>query len=254
MNKPTLDITAQIVGNKAYLVPIGDTQMGQPDFAREKLQRYIDWIKATPDAFTILVGDIFEVSLPGSRATDAFEDIELSLDDALDLAVDMFYPIRGKVLGAIDGNHDARATRTLGMSPVRRLMRELGYKKDEGFATDEINLAMTVGQITYDIKAVHGWGGGRRVGNHLNKVEELSNITSDCDVYMAGHEHTLFCSRFDRELTSSYKGKFLKQYLVGTGCFCYYTRFQRTKALRRPHVGAARIRFNGDKRDVHVSL
>jgi len=194
---------------------------------------------------------MFETIFPGSRASDAFES-NMELGEALDLGVKLFTPVKDRILGSIDGNHEYRSRRAFGLSGTEELMKRLGI--NDSHATDQLTIHLQVGNITYDIMTLHGWGGARRVGAHLNKTEELMNITGDCDVYITGHEHTLYVSRYDKELTSSVKGRYIKQYLVGCGCFCYYTSFQRSKALRRPHVGAARIRFNGEKRDVHVSI
>jgi hypothetical protein len=246
-----LTLKYQFVVPKMYLIPIADSQIGDKAFAEEPLRRYVTWIKEN-SAAVILIGDIFDTPKKGGKATDVWE-IALSPTESMDRALDIFQPIAGNILAAQEGNHCERMYHEFGRTPTQEFIARLGLP--ESIIADKgLILHLEIGAVRYSTFSLHGWGGARTTGGQINKVEALADVVKDADVYLTGHEHTMFCTRWDSDLTKSGDTEPLRQLFVGVGGFCWYTKFQEGIARRMPNVGAPRIRFNGERRDVHVSI
>lgn len=232
---------------------MGDSEIGSPEFQEHAMRDYVQWVKETPHALVALMGDIFNQPISGGRASDVFLPNGMTPDESEDLAYDIFYPIQDRIKSIVKGNHEDRGDKLMGINSLNTLVKRLELQKY--YDPDIVLLRIQVGNIPYKVFSTHGWGGARRTGGHVNKMEELVKVVSDADVYLTGHEHTLFVFRWDRELFGEGKETYpVRQVFIGTGCFNGYTKFQRRIARMMPNIGAARIRFNGTRKDVHVSL
>jgi len=245
-----LKLTYNTKDTDSYLVPMGDFHIGDNNFAEEKLVDYVNWIKAHENAYTILMGDIFETPEKLSKASDLWE-LCMKPEDCVNKAVEVLTPIASRILGVVHGNHEDRMYKKFGTTQLNELLPRLGIT-NKIMSHDALILNWRVGEITYVVYALHGWGGARLTGGQLNKSEQMGDVVRDADVFLTGHEHTLFMSRWDSDLIKD--DMELRQVHVGCGCFCRYTKFQEGIARRKPNVGAPRIRFNGSRRDVHVSI
>ncbi len=245
-------VTRKFTGKKAYQIPLADTQIGEKEFAEEKLRGYVDWIRGRKNVSVPFVGDMFEVPKKNSKATDVWAD-RLSPKKSMDLAYEIFAPIADKIDGGVVGNHENRMYQEFGRHPMEELFTRLGLPESTLAPYGEgLLLAVNLNGINYVSHMLHGWGGARTTGGQVNKTEQLGDVVRDADCYITGHEHTLHVTRWDSYMAST--GEYRKQYFINAGCFSYYTPFQESIARRMPNVGAVRIRFNGDKRDIHVSI
>jgi hypothetical protein len=242
-----------------YIIPLSDTQIGSPSFDESLFQKYVDWILARPNAFTVLPGDIFEAPVLGNKASD-FYNMGLTPRQAKNRAKKLFQPLadEGRILAAVAGNHDLRIAKLTDYDPVEILLDSLGLDTGKIYDPMCIVVKVNLGKgFSYKIYMAHGWGGARKTGAHVNKTEEMASVVTDADVYLLGHEHTLYVSRWD---SVRIDGKGLtRQVFVGCGTFCRYTRFQKGVQRRFPNLGSPRIRlegYSGDKghKDVHVSI
>jgi len=245
-------VNRKMTGTKAYQIPLADTQIGEKEFAEEKLRGYVDWIKAKKNVSVPFVGDMFEVPKKNSRATDVWAE-RLSPKKSMALAVDIFAPIANKIDGGVVGNHENRMYNEFGRHPMEELWDRLDLDpKTLAPPSEGMLLIVTLNGIKYVSHILHGWGGARTTGGQVNKTEQLGDVVRDADIYVTGHEHTLHVTRWDSIMATT--GEYRKQYYINAGCFSYYTPFQESIARRMPNVGAVRIRFDGDKRGVHVSI
>lgn len=272
---PIVTFTFDPSWQSVYIVPLADQQIGDPGFYEGLFLGYRNWILERPNAFTLLVGDLFETHVRGSRASD-YWDMHLKPKEAMKKARSLLKPLaqEGRILGAIDGNHEYRAYLETGRSPMQELIDDLGLPADgRGSIYDPEALVIKVafgtdrnqhrGSFIYKIYFSHGWGGARRTGAHVNKTEELAAVVTNADVYILGHEHTLFVSRWDSgfipDSMAATECKPVRQVFVGAGTFCRYSKFQKRIQRRLPNLGAARIRLEGvsghkSHKDIHVSI
>ncbi|KKN34180.1 hypothetical protein LCGC14_0796340 [marine sediment metagenome] len=244
-------VTANINNDVAYIVPLTDTHIGDPGFTERKLRHYIDWILEREHCYVMLLGDIFETPISGSRATNVWElKNGLSPMEAEATAIDIFTPIASRIVGVVEGNHELRSTQMTGTSSLIRLSQALDLM--DVYDKKVVRVKLSVRDIDYNIVGTHGWGGARLLGGQLNKIASMSNVTADADVFVTGHEHSLVLARHEVDLER--EGFELRQLYIGCGCFVEWTDFQQGIQRAKPSIGAPRIRFDGTRRDVHVSI
>lgn len=240
---------------KIYILPISDTHIGDPHFDKGKLERYLDWAKNQP-TYLILNGDIFNMGEPFKYAD---EDV-LSPNEQLDLAVETFEPFKNRILGITEGNHERRLRKKrfdIGWEFAQRL--NLSDKYDR----DGILLKLSLGRdnkhgrpVKYFIYATHGWGGGRMPGSKVNNLWRISYGIPFCDVYIASHTH--FAVSYSDVIfvvnERKHKVEEKKRTYVSSGSFLKWGGYAERRGFPPAKRGSIRIRLDGHRKDVHVSM
>ena len=274
-----------VAANCAYIIPIGDVHLGDKAFGHEgraKLDGYLTWVKEHANARIFLMGDVFNVASRISK-TSPFETNANEYKEAEGI----FKPVAKQILGAIDGNHEARMLDMFGYSPLQSLCASLEVPYCGWSATLELNVGGIVharsrpveaaGQRssrawhTYFIYFHHTTGGGATLGGALNRSVKLQEIVQGIDVYCGGHNHQLITGV--RNILIPYPpGKVMRERKVTYVDCGSYLSWDESYAERGMmpvgKMGSPRIRFasphvnsrrkHGDRmedsRDVHVSL
>ena len=112
----------------AYVLPISDTHIGDTAFGDEgysKLCDNLEWVHKEPNARVFLNGDILNVATRSSASSPFFQT--KNLQQQVELAIKLFRPIaeQGKIVGAIDGNHEERLQDFVGYSPLTAICHVL---------------------------------------------------------------------------------------------------------------------------------
>ena len=182
------------------LVPIADSHDSDA-FADEKyVENRVKFIKETPNAFALLNGDLMNMATKNSKS-DVYAD-KYSPDEQLDRCIERYYPIRDKILGINEGNHERRISKDTGIQVTKRFARELGI--EDRYSPDGLYIILRAGQarnkmresngsgrirqICYTIYMTHGARSGRKAGGKINALIELSNIVA-ADIYIHSHSH-----------------------------------------------------------------
>lgn len=154
--------------------------------------------------YTFLGGDILDVGLKDSKS-DVYTQT-MTVDKALDKACKLLKPLAdaGLILGAVQGNHEARLTRAAGLDITHQLMCRLGL--EELYNPNSVLAVLRVGKrrdalrktkkkserrdiaFTYIVRLHHGHGGGTTYGGRSNALAK-ARLTVDCDAYLQGHTH-----------------------------------------------------------------
>ena len=258
--------------NDIYLYAIGDIHIGDRNFSKaseDKLKGYIEFIRKTPNAYCMLQGDLLNVATRASK-TSPF-DQNLDLKEQIEKAVDLFKPIKHKILGAVDGNHETRISDFTGYSPSISVCERLGidYMKDSAVYIIRMSChsQKDIPRTSFLIYSAHGSGGGKTVGSKMNRVDAMRAIVSNCDVYASGHNHMLGCVPTITQVVNSSTGRvdMIRQMLVDTGSFLDWNEsYAERMQLQPTKLGSPRIHLiverktvNGVEethKDCHVSL
>ena len=196
-------ITKSFASNSIHLYPIGDIHIGDKAFGKEskkKLAGYIKWIKKTPNAYVVLMGDIVNCATLNSPSSPFAQDMDLT--DQIKTAVGYFKPIKDKILGAIDGNHEQRLSKYAGYSPTISICERLNIKYLKSSAVvifrlgchknnKKSNQTLDSPRASFAGYFHHTTGGGSTAGGKLNRVAKLTEIVADADFYCGGHNHAL---------------------------------------------------------------
>jgi len=251
----------------AYLIPIGDIHLGDSSFSDEaetKLRGYIKWIRSKSNARVILMGDVFNVATRTS-VTSPFQ--KLSLKEEMECALEIFKPIKDKIIGAIDGNHEQRATDFLNYSPLIPFCHILGTKYFQYSAVFKFGVGVTnkgttgkprtAPKVMYLIFAHHTTGGGSTVGGRINRVDKLRQILINADIYLGAHNHALINAPVEGFICDKMSGNITRhrQHIIDCGSYLdWQGSYAEMKMYPPQKLGSPRIRLDGSRKDVHVSL
>jgi predicted phosphodiesterase len=239
-----------------YLIPISDTHIGDANFDEVKLLKYIEWVKQTENARVILCGDIMNTATKES-VSDTYSEVMNPMDQ-LRYATKIFEPIKDKIIGVCGGNHEARIYKATSIDTAEMLAQNLGvFYRQEG-----LFLKIKVGKRTQDGKkqsyivyATHGFGGGKKMGGKANSLQSLSQIVL-ADVYVVGHTHTLQAFQDIFLVPDSHNNNIMevKRTYCNAASFLKWGGYGETQGYIPSKLGTVRLRLDGRRKDVHVSI
>ena len=253
-------LECEVSGPVAYVIPIGDLHIGDKAFTkegREKLEGYLRWVKEHENARIFLNGDIFNVASRISK-TDPF-----STDTSeYERATEIFKPYASQIIGATDGNHEARMLDMFGVSPMQWFCRDLNIPYCKWSAVVNLKVGKRregYFRQNYYLYFHHTTGGGGSLGSKLNRVTKLRDIVEGVDVYFGSHNHQLAAAPQDVFCPSRHAKGIIKRriWYVDCGSYLAWEDSYAEKGMMAPtKLGSPRIRFDGreGKHDVHISL
>jgi len=243
----------------AYLLPISDMHIGDPAFDQDKFLGYRNWVEQTPNAYIILNGDILNTAIKNS-VSDVYREI-MNPREALNAAVKLLEPVKDRILCLVGGNHERRIRREVGFDTPEVLAAKLGVH----YAGDECYLKIKMGKATgkkgnglpiiYCCYITHGWGSGRTAGSKVNNLQRLADIVL-ADIYIASHTHFMTSHQDVYLIPDKSWNKLheMKRTFVSSGAFLKRGGYAVTKGYPHAKLGSPRIRLDGTRKDVHVSL
>jgi hypothetical protein len=259
--------------NEISVIPIGDVHMGDKQFtteSREKLQGYIDYIEKHENAFAFLMGDLLNCATLNSPSSPFSQNMDTK--EQIEAIVKLLKPIKHKILGAIDGNHELRLARFCGYSPTISVCDRLDipYMKSSAVILFRLGCRKTKrGKLespraTFSGYFHHTTGGGGSLGGKINRPDKLKGIISNCDFYAGAHNHALICGHqiVYKVNETTEKIEELRQIVLTTGGYLsFQDGYAEEKMLSPLKLGSPKIdliikRNHEDevKKDIHVSL
>ena len=172
------------------IIPIADVHIGDKLSNLKLLKEALQRIKTEPNTYTIINGDLCNMALKNSKS-DVYSDTLSPMEQVLK-TTELLYEIKDKILIMSTGNHEDRTTKETNIDVSRLIARELGI--EDRYANAWWYLYLTFGQdrkkrpITYGITGLHGYGGGRKSGSKINRLEDMSSVVI-ADLYIMSHTH-----------------------------------------------------------------
>jgi predicted MPP superfamily phosphohydrolase len=172
------------------ILPIADVHIGDKLSNLKLFKEALERIKKEPNTYTIINGDLCNMALKNSKS-DVYSD-SLSPMQQVITVVDYLKPIKNKILVIGTGNHEDRTMKETNIDVTRLIARELGL--EDRYANGWWYLYLTFGQdvkkrpVTYGITGIHGYGGGRKSGGKINRLEDMTQVVI-ADLYLMSHTH-----------------------------------------------------------------
>lgn len=177
-----------------------DEHIGDEHSDIKRVMDRIEYIKNTPNAYCIMNGDIMDNATKtsiGDTYTQVFNPME-----QLAKAVELFSPIKDKILCITHGNHENRTYKKEGINLSRLIATQLGLADrytptsailflrvgENARGWRETNGSGNLRQICYTFYVLHGSGGGRKEGAKAIRLADMASII-DCDIYIHSHTH-----------------------------------------------------------------
>ena len=170
-----------------------DEHIGDEHSDIKRVLQRIEYIKNTPNAYCILNGDIIDNATKTSIG-DVYTQA-LNPMGQLEKAIEIFEPIKDKILCITHGNHENRTYKKEGINISRMIATQLGLS-DKYTPTSAV-LFLRFGQgssrihnrkIAYTLYVLHGSGGGRKEGAKAIRLADMAGII-DTDIYIHSHTH-----------------------------------------------------------------
>ena len=182
------------------LHPFADEHIGDEHCDLKRLLDRIEYVKNTPNAYCILNGDIMDNATKtsiGDTYTQVYNPME-----QLAKAVEIFEPLKEKILCITHGNHENRTYKKEGINLSCLMAKQLGlYDKytstsavlfirvgAESRGHKETNGSGKIRKICYTLYVLHGSGGGRKEGAKAIRLADMASII-DTDIYIHSHTH-----------------------------------------------------------------
>ena len=178
----------------------GDEHIGDEHCDLKRLKERIAYVAETENAYCVLNGDIIDNATKtsiGDTYTAEFNPME-----QLRVSVELFSPIKEKILAIAHGNHEARTYRKEGIDLSYLLAAQLGLA--DRYTPTSALIFVNVGQesrkrkctndktkirsVAYSLYMLHGSGSGRKEGAKAIRLADMASII-DCDCYIHNHTH-----------------------------------------------------------------
>lgn len=167
-----------------------DEHIGDDCCDLPRLKARIDYVAATPNAYCIMNGDILDYASRSSIGD--IESREFNIMGQLEKAVELFTPIKDKIICITNGNHENRSYRKEGFDISKMIAMQLGLVDKYTPAAAIIFLRFGKSRHSrpqsYTVFVNHGSGGGRKEGAKAIRLADMASII-DADVYIHSRTH-----------------------------------------------------------------
>ena len=177
----------------AEIHTFADLHIGDKFCNEVEIKERIKYVKETPNAYAILNGDIINNATKTS-VSDCYAEM-LTPTQQMTRFVELFEPIKDKILCITSGNHENRTYNKEGIDITRLCARELGI--EDRYSKSGAVVFLRLGtqsprfhnrRVCYIIYCTHGTGGGRKEGAKAIRLADMASIV-DADIYIHGHTH-----------------------------------------------------------------
>lgn len=191
MKAVKIDLSSNL--KKVEIHTFADEHIGDDNCDIQRLKQRIQYIKDTPNAYCILNGDILDTATRSSIGD--IETRELNIMEQIQYGINLFEPIKDKILCVTNGNHEARVYRKEGVDISRLVAMQLGLS--DKYSGDSVVLFLRFGKqsshfkgspVRYTFYINHGRGGGRKEGAKAIRLADMASII-DTDIYIHSHTH-----------------------------------------------------------------
>ena len=236
-----------------------DEHIGDEYSDLKRVLSRIEYVKNTPNAYCILNGDIIDNATKtsiGDTYTQVFNPME-----QLAKAVEIFEPIKDKILCITHGNHENRTYKKEGINLSYLMANQLGLA-DRYTPTSAI-VFVRLGadthrpgrKVRYTIYVLHGSGGGRKEGAKAIRLADLAGII-DTDIYIHSHTHLpmIMKQAFHRVDNNNSTVALVDKLFVNTAANLKYGGYGEAGAFKPSSTDTPVIYLNGNKKYFEAKL
>lgn len=237
-----------------------DEHIGDPRCDTKYLQERIEYVKTHENAYCILGGDLMDNATKTSIG-DTYSQT-LSPMQQMDQIVDLFKPIKKKILGCVLGNHEFRTYKKEGIDVMRCACDRMGIANR--YSDTGALLFIRFGDLggyehnrraLYTLYMTHGAGGGRKEGAKAIRLADMACIV-DADIYCHHHTHLpmIFKQNYYRtNLSTSTVTEVTKLFVNGSANLSYGG-YGETQGYKPATLDKPKIILSGTKKEATAIL
>lgn len=244
-----------------------DEHIGDENCDLQRLKERIKYVAEKDNAFCVLNGDIIDNATKtsiGDTYTQEFNPMQ-----QLQVAKELFEPVKEKCLAITHGNHEARTYRKEGIDLSYLLAAQLGLT--DRYTPTSALLFIRLGaetrnrkrtndkskarQICYTLYMLHGSGGGRKEGAKAIRLADMASIV-DCDIYCHAHTHLPMIMKqgFYRIDTINSTVSQVNKLFVNTAANLNYGGYGEAQEFKPASKDTPVIYLNGKKKEFNARL
>lgn len=244
-----------------------DLHIGDAFCDIQLIKRNIKAAQDNPNAYIILNGDILNNATKTS-VSDSYAE-EIPPMEQIQTAVDLFEPIKDKILCINSGNHENRTYKKEGIDLMAIVAKQLGvyekYSKESNFlfvrfgesssGKKESKGTGRVRKICYTLYCNHGSGGGRKEGAKAIRLADMASIV-DADIYIHSHTHLPMIMKqsfFRVDIQNSHIASVNKLF-VNTSAMLKFGGYGEQYEFKPSSTDSPTIYLNGAKKQMHAKL
>lgn len=236
-----------------------DEHIGDEHSDLNRLKERIEYVKNKPNAYCIMNGDIMENATIDSVG-DTYSQTLTPLQQ-LQTAVELFEPIKEKILMITHGNHENRTMKKSGINLSFLIAKQLGLEDRYSPASSVLFVRLGKGNgkdhyrpMCYTIFALHGSGGGKE-GSVATRLANMAAIV-DCDIYCHAHSHLPMTMRlgFHRIDTTHSTVQPIEKLFVNSAANLSYGGYAEFAEFKPPSRKSPVIYLSGTKKEFDARL
>lgn len=244
-----------------------DEHIGDENCDLERLKERIKYVAETPNAYCILNGDILDNATKTSIGDTYVQ--EFNPMEQIRIAVELFSPIKDKILAITHGNHENRTYKKEGINLSYLVSAQLGlserYSSTSALLfirfgkvignTKKTNDKTKVRSMCYTLYCLHGCGGGRKEGAKAIRLADLNTIV-DADIFIHSHTHLPMVMKqaYHRIDKQNSKVALVDKLFVNTASNLNYGGYGEAQEFKPNSKDTPVIYLNGCKKKMYAKL
>jgi predicted phosphodiesterase len=236
---------------------LGDLHIGSREFDAAQFKRVVQEILDKDNRYCVILGDVVDNGLENSK-TSPYTQL-MTPHEQRDVAVELLSPLKERILGWTDGNHEQRTSKYADVDISYLIADRVGV---EGvYRAGICPLMLYVGERRnhrtqppiYAVGVTHGSSGGYTLGAGLTKAESFA-LANGFDVIIVGHSHkpsTAPSLRFQTDYREGYMTSKIIRIMVCTG-WLDYGGYPITKMYKPVAIKPSKLILSGTEYDVSV--
>ncbi len=249
------------------IIPLSDTHLGDKHCDEKLIKERINYIKNNKEAYCILNGDLINNATRKS-VSDIYSEV-LSPMEQIERALDVFEPIKDKILAITQGNHEFRTYKTEGIDIVKLIAHQLGiadrYAPEGAFlfirfgkrsnGMKETKGSGKVRKMCYTIYCTHGMGGGRKEGAKAIRLADMASVV-DADIYIHSHTHLplVMKQNYFRVDKMNSTVASVEKLFVNTNAFLNYGGYGQVQGYKPASKSTPIIYLDGTRKGINAKL
>lgn len=224
-----VDIDLKHKSDTLHVIPLSDVHTGMFNTEYDKVETLVGWVKDTPNTYLYGLGDLADAIVPTDKRFD-FDSLHPKFRNRVgDLPVaqveylaDLFEPIADKMIAFIPGGHEDVIKRRHFFDMNKELSTRVGVPEGHDLTFMRFRFKQ-FHSANLLLLATHGYVAGRRRGNKVNQLEDLSR-NYEADIYTVGHSHDLFHTASPRFRVAGNEMQLEERHFANTGTFLSSTK------------------------------
>ena len=253
-----IDLSSELENVELHV--FADEHIGDEHCDTKRLMERIEYVKNTPNAYCILNGDILD-NVTKTSIGDVYTQ-EFNPMGQLARAVEIFEPIKNKIICISHGNHENRTYKKEGINLSALIATQLGLQ--DYYTPTSALIFLRFGKSKnnsgkskqcYTIYSLHGSGGGRKEGAKAIRLADMTSII-DCDIYIHSHTHLpmIMKQAFHRVDTSNSAVALVDKLFVNTAANLNYGGYGDRMGYKPASKRSPVIYLDGLKHDMWAKL